>query len=192
MNRDQWRTLTSLYEYNKAFFVFPEVVNATDLEHTLSRSVFIDVFGIRKNTSLVYVPENACTGGRPTGIRAKINNGGRYRVPDILVYDWETLKESVNACEYGLHFTSQGDQTEAYRTFKQRVNRLGASDIDWLSDRVSTVIERQHTGEVRIPTEKPDIDQEALIDYLYTLEEEGTDLSTHGIGRSRYTMLERE
>ena len=57
VNRDQWRTLTSLYEYNQAFFVFPEVVNATNLEHTLSRSVFIDVFGIRKNTSLVYVPE---------------------------------------------------------------------------------------------------------------------------------------
>ncbi|WP_430506214.1 hypothetical protein [Haloparvum sp. PAK95] len=191
VNRDQWRTLTSLYEYNQAFFVLPEVVDAPDLEHTLSRSVFIDVFGIRRNTSLVYVPENACSAGRPTGIRAKINNGGRYSVPDALVYDWETLKESVNACEYGLRFTSQGEQTDAYSTFKQRVNRLVDGDIDWVSDRVTTVVERQHTGEVRIPTEQPDINQESLNSYLYRLDEEGTDLSTHGIGHSRHTMLER-
>lgn len=191
VNRDQWRTLTSLYEYNQAFFVLPEVVDATNVEHTLSRSVFIDVFGIRRNTSLVYVPENACTAGRPTGIRAKINGGKRYPVPDALVYDWETLKESVNACEYGLRFTSQGEQTDAYSTFKQRVNRLVESDIDWLVDRVSSVVERQHSGDIRIPKEQPDIDREALKSYLLRLDEEGTDLSTHGIGRSRHTLLER-
>ncbi|WP_336331113.1 hypothetical protein [Haloarcula sp. CGMCC 1.2071] len=191
VNRDQWRTLTSLYEYNQAFFVFPEVVDATNLEHTLSRSVFIDVFGIRRNTSIVYVPENACTAGRPTSIRAKINNGGRYSVPDALVYDWETLKKSVNACEYGLRFTSQGEWTDAYSTFKRRVNRLVDGDIEWLSDRILSVVERQHTDEVRIPTEQPDIDQQSLNSYLYRLDEEGTDLSTHGIGRSRQTMLER-
>lgn len=191
VNRDQWRTLTSLYEYNQAFFVLPEVVDATNVEHSLSRSVFIDVFGIRRNTSLVYVPENACSAGRPTGIRAKVNNGGHYSVPDALVYDWETLKESVNACEYGLRFTSQGEQTDAYSTFKRRVNRLVEGDIDWISDRITTVVERQHTGEVRIPTDQPDIDQESLNSYLYRLDEEGTDLATHGIGRSRHTMLER-
>jgi hypothetical protein len=191
VNRDQWRTLTSLYEYNQAFFVFPEVVDATNLEHTLSRSVFIDVFGIRRNTSLVYVPEDACISGRPTGIRAKIKNGGRYSVPDALVYDWETLKESVKACEYGLRFTSQGEQTEGYTAFKQRINRLVDSDIDWLSDRVTTVVERQHAGEVRISTDKPEVNQEALNSYLHRLDEEGTDLSTHGVGRSRHTMLER-
>lgn len=191
VNRDQWRTLTSLYEYNQAFFVLPEVVDATNLEHTLSRSVFIDVFGIRRNTSLVYVPENACSAGRPTGIRAKINGGRRYSVPDRLVYDWETLKEMVNACEYGLHFTSQGEITDAYRTFKRRVNRLVNRDIDWLSDRIISVIERQHSGQVRIPSKQPDIDQESFNSYLYRLDEEGTDLSTHGIGRSRHTMLER-
>lgn len=191
VNRDQWRTLTSLYEHNQAFFVLPEVVDATNLEHTLSRSVFIDVFGIRRNTSLMYVPENACAAGRPTSIRAKINNGGRYSVPDALVYDWETLKESVNACEYGLRFKSQGEQTSAFRTFKQRVNRLVDSDIDWLSNRVTSVVERQHTGEIRIPTEQPDIDQESLNSYLFRLDEEGTDLSTHGIGRSRHIKLER-
>jgi hypothetical protein len=64
-------------------------------------------------------------------------------------------------------------------------------DIEWLSDRVTSVVERQHTGEVRIPTEQPDIDQQSLNSYLYRLDEEGTDLSTHGIGRSRHTMLER-
>lgn len=191
VNRDQWRTLTSLYEYNQAFFVLPEVVNATDLEHTLSRSVFIDVFGIRRNTSLVYVPEDACTAGRPTGIRAKINNGRRYSVPDALVYDWEKLKESVNACEYGLHFKSQREQTNSYGTFKLRVNRLVDGDIDWLSERVSDVVERQHSGDIRIPTKQPDIDQEALKSYLHRLDEEGTDLSTHGIGRSQLLMLER-
>lgn len=191
VNRDQWRTLTSLYEYNQAFFVFPEVVDATNLEDTLSRSVFIDVFGIRRNTSLVYIPENACTAGRPTGISAKINNGGRYSVPDALVYDWETLKKSVNACEYGLRFRSQGEQTDAYSTFNRQVNRLVDGDIEWLSDRVTSVVERQHTGEVQIPTERPDIDQESLNSYLYRLDEEGVDLSTHGIGRSRHTMLER-
>lgn len=191
VNRDQWRTLISLYGYNQAFFVFPEVVDATDLEHTLSRSVFIDVFGIRRSTSLVYVPEDACTSGRPTSIRAKINNGRRYTVPNALVYAWETLKESVNACEYGLYSKSQGDWTEAYGTFKRRVNRLADGDIDWLSERVTTVVERQHSGEIQIPARQPDINQEALNSYPHRLDEDGTDLSTHGIGRSQLTMLER-
>ena len=109
--------------------MWPEVVDATNVEHTLSRSIFIDVFGIRRNTSLVYVPENACSGGRPTGIRAKINGGRRYSVPDALVYDWETLKESVNACEYGLRFTSQGEQTDAYNTFKLPVLRVSRRKV---------------------------------------------------------------
>ena len=71
------------------------------------------------------------------------------------------------------------------------MNQLVESDIDWLVDRVSSVVERQHSGDIRIPKEQPDINQEALKSYLYRLEEEGTDLSTHGIGRSRHTMLER-
>lgn len=191
VNRDQWRTLISLYEYNQAFFVFPEVVDAKDLEHALSRSVFIDVFGIRRNTSLVYVPEDAYTSGRPTSIRAKINNGERYSVPDTLVYDWETLKQSINACEYGLYIKSQWKQTDAYGTFKRRVNRLADGDIDWLSERITSVVERQHSGEIRIPARQPSINQKRLNKYLHGLDEEGTDLSTHGIGRSQLTMLER-
>jgi len=74
---------------------------------------------------------------------------------------------------------------------QQRVNRLVDGDIDWLSDWVTIIVERQHTGEVRISTEQSDIDQESLNSYLHRLDEEGTDLSIHGIGRSRHTMLER-
>lgn len=74
---------------------------------------------------------------------------------------------------------------------QQRVNRLVDGDIDWLSDWVTIIVERQHTGEVRISTEQSDIDQESLNSYLHRLDEEGTALSIHGIGRSPHTMLER-
>lgn len=41
-----------------------------------------------------------------------------------------------------------------------------------------------------MPKEQPDIDRKALKSYLDRLDEEGTDLFTHRIGRSRHTMLE--
>lgn len=187
-NQDQWRTLISLCDEGEAFFTFPEIVDVVDLEESLERTVFIDVHGIQRDTSLVYIPRDACIKGRPSGIGAKIRGGPRYRVPDRYVYNWSDLRRGVERCNIGLRIKENEDITSGFGRFRNRVMRLVEGDIDWVVDRIREVAEYQNTYD-NYSDEDNLYETRQRLNRLY---EEGADLSTYGIGRSRHAMLGSE
>lgn len=183
----------TLYDRGQAFFTLPDVVDAGNLDNTLTHSVFIEPHSLYPNTSLIYVPENAVVHNNLNQIRAKIRNGPMYRVPSHGVYSWDSLYNGLESCDFGLQMAENGEYTEAFDTFDRRVTTLARiksdddAGIDEVMDRIQTVVDAQEIS-VDYPVETY---FQTLPSRLRELAERGTDLSTHGIGRSRHTMMSK-
>lgn len=184
INQDQWRTLISLYDRGQAFFTFPEVVDHSNLDRTLRRTIFIDVYAFRRNTSLAYIPKNACKSNKLGNLKAKAKNGNKYSINSKMVYTWADLVDKITQCEIGLKIREEGGTTDEFQAFESRINSLIEGDIDLIIERI------QQTASENIDGSGPNNHNfEDLREYLKQLHEQDTDLSTYRIGRSRNTML---
>jgi len=189
VNSDQWRTLISQYEPRQAFFALPEVIQATNLPNSLEdRTVFVDVWGLKPNTSLIYVPQDAVGKGRLDKLKAKIRNGDTYPVDRRFVYTWKDLVQGMNSCSIGLRMSEDGERTPDYREFKSRVQALADKDLEKILDRIESVaVEQKEYYQYSIE----DGFISRLQQRLNQLVETDTDLTVHGIRRSQHTMLGR-
>jgi hypothetical protein len=187
MDKGQWRTLVSIYSRGEAFFTFPTVIDPSDLNATLENTVFVDVHGLKYNTSLVYVPQNPSGASKTPRVEAKIRNGRKYPVFSKHIYTWSDLVDEISECRIGVRFRDNGDQTREFSRFKRRVNRLREGDVDSVMDRIEELAEEQEGEDWDVGVNHNDLGR--IRRELHSQLEEGVDLATHKIGNSRHAMF---
>jgi hypothetical protein len=125
LNMHQWLVLLLLFDPGEAFFTLPVVMTDEKLPEALSKTVFVDVHGIRWNTSLAYVPLEPCSSPQsPAPIRGKITNGRKYAIDSAYVYCWDELRSALRDHEVGLLLRDNGHETSTLRQFETRIATL--------------------------------------------------------------------
>lgn len=164
LNMHQWLVLLLLFDSRQAFFTLPAVLEYEELPDTLSNTVFVDVHGIRWNTSMIYVPPEPCSASllqsredtnHSPSITGKINNGSKYSIHPEYVYCWDDLNSELRDHEVGIVLRKKGDQTVDLQFFE---NRMDA--IENLAGTEIGVLDRIYRDRQRYPESPDDILQE--------------------------------
>jgi hypothetical protein len=104
-NIEQWSTLVAGFGPTQSFHAIPPVLDGGDLYQALNRTVFVDVYGVLPQTSLLYiVPDGCAYSGGHILIEGKIRNkdGSTYRVPPVFVYCFDDIKAGLSSNWLGL------------------------------------------------------------------------------------------
>ncbi|MCU4802410.1 hypothetical protein OB920_18705 [Halobacteria archaeon HArc-gm2] len=134
LNMHQWLVLLLLFDSGQAFFALPAVMEYEELPDTLSNTIFVDVHGIRWNTSMVYLPPDPCPtstyadcddSGNKASITGKINNGEKYLIDPKYVYCWDDLNVDLCDHEIGILLRRDGNQTADACSFEDRIESIG-------------------------------------------------------------------
>lgn len=133
LNMHQWLVLLLLFDSRQAFFTLPAVLEYEDLPDTLSNTVFVDVHGIRWNTSMIYVPPEPCSTsasqdcddvGELPSITGKINKGEKYQIDPEYVYCWDDLNSELRDHRVGILLRNKGDRTADIHSFEDRIEKI--------------------------------------------------------------------
>ena len=164
LNMHQWLVLLLLFDSGQAFFTLPAVLEYEELPDTLCNTVFVDVHGIRWNTSMIYVPPEPCSASvsqghedtdHPPSITGKINNGPKYPIDSEYVYCWDDLNSELRDYEVGILLRKKGSQTVDLQSFESRIEA-----IENLAGTEIGVIDRIYRDRQRYPESPDDILQE--------------------------------
>jgi len=144
-NIEQWITLISGFNLSEAFYAIPPVLDGSDLYKSLKQTVFVDVYGVLPQTSLLYTVPDGCSysGGRVL-VEGKIMGGSTYQVPPAFVYCFDDIRTGLSSSWLGLQFyeavepngqldpeqslEEQRRATEELSEFKSRVKSLSSPD----------------------------------------------------------------
>lgn len=156
---DQWITLVTGFNVGQAFYALPPTVESTSLHQALKQTVFVDVYGVLPETSLLYTVPDGCeyTGG-PFVVEGKIKNHSTYRIPPEFIYCFDDLKRGLSSNRLGLQFYTpirpgsrfdpeqpageQRSETDALTEFKYRVTSLTSSDTEADGFRVQEALQQ--------------------------------------------------
>jgi hypothetical protein len=168
---EQWLTLILLFEPGEAFFALPVVWGNEELPEAVSRTLFVDVYGILPNTTWCYVSEGEVTDGEVRGfVHAKTKETGKYVVHPKYIYGWQRHRENLSGCSLGLTIRDEEDlqfyhesdlpeeQLEAPPTtaefdeFRSRLDTIGGDGLSdserrsWARGRLTSILTRQLTN----------------------------------------------
>lgn len=159
-NIEQWTTLISGFNLAEAFYAIPPVLDGSDLYRALKRTVFVDVYGVLPQTSLLYTVPDGCsnTGGQVL-VEGKIRNGSTYQVPPAFVYCLDDIKTGLSSNIspghssnlLGLQFyksAEPGGQFDPERPITDQ--RTKADDLSRFNSRLETLSTDSTDDEYRI------------------------------------------
>jgi hypothetical protein len=144
-NIEQWITLISGFNLSEAFYAIPPVLDGSDLYKSLKQTVFVDIYGVLPQTSLLYTVPDGCSysGGRVL-VEGKIKGGSTYQVPPAFVYCFDDIRTGLSSSWLGLQFyeavepdgqldpeqslEEQRRATEELSEFESRVKSLSSPD----------------------------------------------------------------
>lgn len=146
-NIEQWITLISGFDLGEAFYAIPPVLEGGGLHQALEQTVFVDVYGVLPQTSLLYTVPDGCTySGGHLIVEGKIKKGSTYRVPPAFVYCFDDIRTGLTSNLLGLQFyeaiwpddppieeesiEEQRTQTEELDQFRSRLEWLSSIDVD--------------------------------------------------------------
>ena len=134
VDTDQLLTLRSGFGVKEAFFVLSPLHDSDSLHEALERSVFVDVYGLPANTSLLYTPCDCCTSGETPVVEGLIRNGTKFSIPNWYVHCFDDFKSRLDAHGVGIKLIEDGYPGSGAKWLDNRLSTLCNSDVDELID----------------------------------------------------------
>jgi hypothetical protein len=131
INNDQVTTLRLRDARRIAYLACPYVTNQSQLKDTLSRTIFIDAQAVRGNTTRLFIPEDYSDANDPSSVNESVtalfNDGNKrdyYEIPDNSIFVWDTIESSINTRKIGQVVRDNGELTQPYKQFVERLSTL--------------------------------------------------------------------
>ena len=192
LNGNQITTLSNLFNVNQAYIALPQVLSYRTLyRHSgflLNRTIFIDVYGLTFNMTVLHVPLI----GSPGPVYYKIKNGGYGVVNNVFVKNWKQLLLGLEKCNVGLPIIKNKEKTKEFIELSEYIEEIAKTEIKRITPESKYLLRTKEMLEQKIRLNPEiEIDAEKILDNLIhkLLREKPTDLSTWGIRRVKVNIF---